>query len=107
MESRFEKNLVRDIADCDKRPAILRKSEVNAWDHAYPDDDIGSQPSLQSGRSARGTLAYRPELPNWPFYTHKRTKCERQAALVRVSGIGRSGLIPSLFSDIPFVVPQT
>jgi hypothetical protein len=63
--------------------------------------------TLQGVLQSLAAQEIRPELTNWPFYTHKRTKCERQAALVRVSGGGRSGLIPSLFSDVPFVVPQT
>ena len=40
-----------------------------------------------------------PELTNWPSGTHKGTNPERQAALRKGSGAGRSGLNPSVFSD--------
>ena len=41
-----------------------------------------------------------PELTEHPSGTHKRTDQEHQAALSKVSGSGRSALIPSMFSDM-------
>ena len=52
-------------------------------------------------------LRYRPERTKRPDLTDKRTKSERHAAWRVSSGVARSGLNPTVFSDASCWLPQT
>ncbi len=62
---------------------------------------------LEQETNAYAVLPERPERTKRPNLTDKRTNTERHAALRMSSGVARSGLNPTVFSDTSCWVPQT
>jgi hypothetical protein len=63
--------------------------------------------NLLRGIGQKATLPNGPERTKRANLTDKPTKQERQAALRKGSGVARSGLNPSVFSDALCCTPQT
>jgi Transposase domain (DUF772) len=87
------------------RPGYAPADLLKLYIHGYL-NRIRSSRRLEA-ETRRNIEVIWPEVTNWPRDTHSRTKREPQAALRRVSGGGRRGLIPSPFSDTSSAAPQT